>query len=291
MSKSPKKTLFEFSLEESEQSTKRRKALSEYLWQEYSYLAHERSKLSLEIKEALLSAVHEFEFKNWYRVIEQQYANNPLSTQGSRKQTGGRFNYGEIEAIKFPVFSCLYIASDKETANKEKFSFGKKKKEKLKREEFGGTIGSFLTSRICGKIKSVIDVTDKSCLKKFVDVIKKIEFSDSLKKLARNLHLADRKSIKTTTQLQKFICIPDYRYDPIIFKVPSISQQFGQIVKTIGIQGILYESKYTSKHTPKQCLAVFPSNFHNRDGFVKLMDPIPDKAVGKIDKTTWREFI
>ena len=67
--------------------------------------------------------------------------------------------------------------------------------------------------------------------------------------------------------------------------VPAPCQLFGQLVAKVGIEGIVYPSKFGGK----DCLAIFPQNFEGADVFVQLDDPAPPGVqVRRLDATTWR---
>ena len=70
--------------------------------------------------------------------------------------------------------------------------------------------------------------------------------------------------------------------------VPSSPQIFGQLVWEAGIEGILYNSKFSEK----ECLVIFPQNFDETCGsFVELDDPAPQEAkILKWDVDTWRQY-
>jgi hypothetical protein len=89
-----------------------------FAWDHYSALQHQRSAVAEEIAEAIaLARLGPFRFDRWMRVVDYQFSNHPLSAVGSVKSmTGGRFNIGDIEPIKFAPFPALYFASDHETA-------------------------------------------------------------------------------------------------------------------------------------------------------------------------------
>ena len=68
-------------------------------------------------------ATDDFSFKSWFRAVKWRYSNHPLCTLGSLKDPGGRFNIGNMNPNLIPQFSALYIAQDKETAEKELWSY------------------------------------------------------------------------------------------------------------------------------------------------------------------------
>ena len=88
------------------------------MWESYSALQHQRSAVAEEITGALARAAGgPFPFSRWVRVVDYQFTNHPLSTAGSVKSmTGGRFNIGDIDPMKFAPFPALYLASDRDTA-------------------------------------------------------------------------------------------------------------------------------------------------------------------------------
>ena len=256
----------------------------DHYWLEYSYYANERSKIASKIRKALMKGTVSFDFENWIRIVTLQHSDALLSAAGSRISiTGGRFNFGQIDGSKYPIFSSLYIASDYETAMAEKFSSSSEEKQGLKREEFGGALTSHSTVRLSGKLATVLDVTDNANLKPFLNVIKTIAIPPELVKSAKRSKLPIPENIKTPTQLQKAIREHNWASNPALLNIPAPSQIFGQIVHDAGIQGILYRSK----HTEKVCLAIFPSNFENEDGEVRLDDKAPEGVISVLDKSTW----
>ena len=257
----------------------------DHYWAEYSYYANERSKIASKIRKALLKGTTSYKFSNWFRVVTQQYNDNLLSAAGSRISiTGGRFNFGQIDGSKYPIFSRLYIASNYETAMAEKFSISSDERGGLKREEFSGAIVSHSTIRVSGDLATVLDVRDGANSMPFINVIKRITIPQALIKSAKRSKLAPPDNIKTPTQLLKAIREHNWASNPALLNIPSASQIFGQIVHDAGIQGILYRSK----HTEKECLAIFPSSFENEEGEVRLDDKAPEGVTSVLDKSTWK---
>lgn len=96
----------------------------DYHWTEYYELAKQRVDYWEKIKESLLlNATDNYHFKKRFRAVKWCYSNHPLCTLGSLKDPGGRFNIGDINPNVVPQFSALYIAQDKETAEKELLSY------------------------------------------------------------------------------------------------------------------------------------------------------------------------
>src|SRR5690606_7584100 len=119
------------------------------------------------------------------RVVSYQWALNPLSSKGSLIDPGGRFNIGEIDSIKFPIFPALYLAENKETALQEKFSHNLAPNSKLSYLDLALTKEESITV-VCvsGRIKSVIDLTNSKALAEFCSVIRKTKYSQRLQNLA-----------------------------------------------------------------------------------------------------------
>ena len=282
-------SIFQYSFDELRQNTQQRKKYTDFLWKEYSYYENKRSELSSEIKNSLMDVAYSNSNESYFRIVEKSYSDNPLSMVGSQKQLGGRFNFGEIDPSRFPVFPCLYIAYDHKTAKAEKFSSSKERIGlSFRRENLSTTSASYTLFKVSYELEFIIDVMDKNSLKNFINIIGKIQPSSSLKKLGKSLGISDRKSIKNFDVFQTGIKDKNWRFTPRIYKVPSVSQTFGHIVKMAGIQGIFYKSQ----HTPKNCLAIFPENFNNHQkGHVKLMNEVPSGTITELNKDTWKRLV
>ena len=141
--------LDQFSLSEIKDWAGRKELLSDFHWDQYTYYANERSKLADKIRIALVEGAKEYTFNDWFRIVTQKYNNRPLSAAGSRMHpNGGRFNFGQIDKTRFSPFSCLYIASDEETAKGEKYQLLNKEKDGIKREDLPGTLASYSAVRL-----------------------------------------------------------------------------------------------------------------------------------------------
>jgi len=80
----------------------------------------------------------------------------------------------------------------------------------------------------------------------------------------------------------------NWRNWPMVYDVPAVPQIFGGLVMNAGIEGILYESSITER----ECLAIFPQNFHNSTSFIQLDDPVPSTdVITRIDSSNFRDFI
>ena len=247
----------------------------DYYWGEYSELAKQRLDHWEEIRESLLSeATDDYRFKKRFRAIKWRYSNHPLCTVGSLKDpVGGRFNIGNMNPSVIPMFSALYIAQDKETAEKELLL--SKDHPKLSPFDFSLTDSSSISIvAVHGILDTVFDIRGDTKLKRIIKILSKFKFSPSLKKLGNTLKI-DPKIIKTKKQMHESISEVKWRNIPIDFDLPSNSQIFGQMVRDSGISGVLYYSSITQK----ECLAIFPNNFKNSSSFIELIDEPPNKKI------------
>src|SRR5258708_39152388 len=84
--------------------------LVEFHWAYYSDLAFQRNRIREQLRGSLREKALPFPFSKWQRIVKYKYSLVPLSTKGSRADPGGRFNIGEIDPARYPVFPALYIA-------------------------------------------------------------------------------------------------------------------------------------------------------------------------------------
>jgi hypothetical protein len=271
----PVYNLDRFTLKDIEQGKERQKLFSRVYWGRDSEFAYQRSLIKDEIKAALLSAaVKPFTFSKFQRAVKYKWSEDPLSSEGSLKDAGGRFNVGDIYPAQFPVFPALYLGEDKDTALQEIFQ--------CETAGLGGLTGQELALTkpdsisivsVYGSLESIIDLYDARGLKGlqgFIDLIKDFEHSEEtnveLKKLGDN-----REAVKTMEGFLSAVYEPNWRSMSMQIDLPAASQTFGQLVAEAGIEGIRYKSKFTGK----PCLAIFPQNFVEPDSFVQLSDQPP----------------
>ncbi len=139
-------------------SKARYKALAGFHWEFYSELAFQRNQIYDALKDSLHERTNPFTFSAWQRAVKYRYSLNPLSTSGSRSDPGGRFNVGEIDPSRFPVFPALYLASDKGTALAELFGRDSRPGDALSPEELALTTSQSVTVvSVSGKLESVLD--------------------------------------------------------------------------------------------------------------------------------------
>ena len=226
-------------------------------------------------------ATDDFSFKGWFRAVKWCYSNHPLCTLGSLKDPGGRFNIGNMNPNLIPQFSALYIAQDKETSEKELWSY--KNLSKMSSFDFSLT-RSISAVSVQGALDTVFDIRGYKKLTKVIKILKKFKFSSTLKAKGKKLEKVSE-IIQTRKQLYESILEDGWRKKPMHFDIPSNSQIFGQMVQSSGISGILYHSC----NNQKECLAIFPKNFKNSSSFIELIDTPPNKKIPrKIDSSNFR---
>jgi RES domain-containing protein len=230
-----------------------------------------------------------FQFESWSRIVDYRYSLSPLSTAGSVKDVGGRFNFGEaLSPGTFSPFPALYIADSYATAFKERYGLDHTiSLDGLTAIDFAlRKPSSFTQVRVYGHLDLVIDVGNGNALQPLVDVIKKFSMPKAATTLARRLNFKPPTLIRTSRTLQSHLLHPNWRTTPAQFGIPSNSQIFGRLIAAAGVHGILYPS---SRKAEGRCLALFTQNWRHSSSFVKLVDVPPDGAgpthVGKPTKT------
>src|SRR5579864_705823 len=173
--------------------------LVQFHWQYYSELAFQRNQIREQLKNSLRGKAASFEFQNWQRIVRYKHSLSPLSTRGSVVDPGGRFNVGQIDAVRYPVFPALYIACDKGTALAE--VLGREQNTCfLTPEEFALTKPDSITAAVSGKLESVLEIRERGNLVPFVNLIKGFKVSKSLILKARRLRFR-LELVKTPKQL------------------------------------------------------------------------------------------
>ena len=129
----------------------------------------------------------------------------------------------------------------------------------------------------------VLDVTERTALRPFLKVIKKIVPPLKLMEKAKKLNLSGPKSIRTPTELENALLDVNWAELPTTLKIPSQSQIFGHIAYSSGIQAILYASKFTGK----ECLGIFPQSFENKNSTVNLADEAEEGVLKELSAKTW----
>ena len=260
-----------------------------YCWEHYCHFANERSRKS-GLQDSLSTNTREFEFEKCYRIVSHKYTLDPLSAKGSMRSTpGGRFNIGDIDVNKFPIFSALYIAETLGTAFKERYGlYQEEKKQGLTPQELAFSKNdSFFVVK--GYISQVLDLRIPNILMDFFTLIRDIKLPKKLLQIARQLNIDPMFHVSTLNELMETILAPDWRKMPQIYDVPSNSQILGQIAYAAGIEAILYPSRMSETD---YCLAIYPENFLNSTSFVDIMGEVAAETKNKrLDAQNYLNFI
>lgn len=221
--------------------------LCQFHWEYYSELAYLRNKIYGSLKSSLRERAGPFEFSRWQRAVKYKYALDPLGTNGSIVNPGGRFNIGAIDGTRYPVFTALYVASDKSTALAELLGRSVTAGNALTPEEVALTKPDSITAvSVSGHLDAVLDVRDGRNLTEFVSLIKGFRLSSALSSRARRVGFP-LNLITTVQELAFVLHQPDWRNWPTLYDVPAACQTFGRIVFDAQIEGILYKSVLTEK--------------------------------------------
>ena len=184
-----------------------------------------------------------YAFKHWSRIVDYRYSLDPLSTIGSLKGDGGRFNIGaELSPGTFTPFPALYVAEDYETAFGERFGrVDKRRARTLSTHEFALRVpASFTQVRLNGNIEQVIDVGDLDSLKPFIDILRTFPVPRVVLQTARQLGLRQTSwLIRSASLLQRKLLHPNWRLVPAQFDLPANSQIFARLAVAAGLHGNL----------------------------------------------------
>lgn len=214
-------------------------------WDWYSELAYQRSKVLPNIKEALSEAsVGPFDFTDYQRAVKYKWSLDPLSVRGSIADIGGRFNIGEIDRTKFPVFPALYLGQDRMASLQELLQVDPNGEGELTAEELALTDSQSVTIvSMFGSLETIIDLDQPDRLKKCINLIKDFKVSEALVKAGRKIGF-EPNAARDIAKLIPTLLDPFWRRFPMHVDVPANSQLFGQLVSESGIDGIKYPSKY-----------------------------------------------
>jgi len=263
--------------------------LEKYHVQLYYHLEGLRSLHQVQLSEALSEAkLAELVLDDWVRILDYQYSLEPLSTAGSLIR-GGRFNIGnDLDPAKFPTFPALYLAEDYQTAYEEKFGTVPPTELGIEGHEFAlRQPYSFSAVKILGKAFNLFDLRSASSLRKFVEIISNFEMPSELKELARSVGIRGPLLVTKPGELKNSLLAHNWRMYPAQYEIPANSQAFGRLMLKSGFDGVIYPST----KGPRNCLALFPTNFAESESYVEVTDKTPPGASKlKLDSSTCKEI-
>lgn len=215
----------------------------------------------------------------WVRVTDWRWNLTPLSSAGSLKGIGGRFNIGsELDRARGQAFPSLYLAEDVETAYREYFGAPiNSRVGQLSLQELAlRRVGSFTTFSLQGRIEQVFDLRKHATLTEFAKIISRFDITSDTRRFAARAKIPPRSLIKTSAELRKRLLAGpgEWRQEPQMFGIPAPNQIFGRFVRDSGFEGILYPSQQDGH----SCLAVYPENFRATDSKIQVVGEVPPGA-------------
>jgi hypothetical protein len=242
----------------------------------YFGLEPERRRLRTELLAALQAIpLTTFELSRWARVVTYQYSLEPLSSAGSLKNIGGRFNAGaELDANTLNPWPALYLAEDIETAFREKFQIPSHDlTDGLTPQELALEHGvSHTTLLVKGHLFRVFDMTKFESLVPVAKVLGRIKMPARAKQMQARLKIPARQvfMVQTGKQIHEMVLKRNWRIRPIQYGLPAQSHILAELIRAAGFEAILYQST----KGPGKCLAVFPDLLDGRS-FIELIDTAP----------------
>jgi hypothetical protein len=243
----------------------------------YSGVEPQRQRYRGELIAALQSVPSTpMDFVGWVRIVTLRYSDAPLMAAGSLRNFGGRFNIGtDVEnAIQSPR-PALYIASNHETAYREKFGMARDDRiDGLSAEELSLTPGgSYSAFRLDGHLELVFDLTSEGALAPVCNVLRKISLPTEARQLQKRLNIPSKSNamIRSISQLLREVLTMNWRVLPAQFGNPAVSQILAGLILNAGYEAI----RYPSTKSGGECVAVFPHCLASDESFVMLADAAP----------------
>jgi hypothetical protein len=221
--------------------------------------------------------------RNWARVTDWRWSLSPLSTAGSLKGIGGRFNIGkDLDRARDQAFASLYIAESVETAFSEYFAGPRN-------EIISGLTlselalrrpSSFTTFLLRGQIEQVLDLRSDESLDAFAKIIRHFDISPQTKSAIRKAGLPPRPIMRSAEELWTQILVAPsiWRLEPQVYGIPAACQIFGRFARDSGFEAVLFPSQLG----PGSCMAVFPDNFRASVSRIEVLGAVPVGATHTI---------
>lgn len=251
-------------------------------------LEPERRRLRPELLAALEGCKGEpFTLEGWVRMVSYPFSLNPLSSAGSLRAYGGRFNAGiDLEPGTLDPWPALYLAEDFQTAFREKFQKRSDElTEGLSPQELAlGPQGSHVTVAITGYLTRVFDMTSIAALEPLARVLRRIQMPVRARQLKKKLRFTNYEfsMVQTGKQLYEAVIKQNWRVLPVQFDLPARSQTVAELIRDAGFEGILYQSA----NGPGKCLAVFPDRLAETS-FIEIIDEPPHaETIRRLDYST-----
>jgi hypothetical protein len=234
-----------------------------------SYLENQREA----VKEDLIDSIRNVSEQSisdqqFVRLVDLKYITDPLSTKGSLKGNGGRFNIGS-ELARFKQFSGLYLASDDGTAYAEKFHYSPTyTKGDLSGEGFALRGNKdYAVVGLNVNIGKCIDLTEKEKLRDFASILSGIKPNKELIEWGTSLGILKLKTVQTHGELLKNLLDPEFLKTCMALERPANSQWFGYFCLQAEVQAIKYPSVRNEKGVN---LVLLVDNFKDTESYVEL---------------------
>lgn len=134
---------------------------------------------------------------------------------------------------------------------------------------------------------NIFDLRSAANLKEFAGVISRFETPKELKDLARSVGIPGPFLVTKGGLLKKTLLTHNWRLYPSQYEIPANPQVFGRLILDAGFDGIMYPST----KGPKNCVALFPTNFSESDSYVEVADAPPPGATHlRLDSTSWQNI-
>lgn len=227
------------------------------------------------------------DFEGWVRVVDTRWTLSPLSSIGSLKAYGGRFNIGrDVMSSNRSPFPALYVGENFETAYRERFQM-----------EQGDTVGGLTVEelalgastsnyRVRGHVERVFDATSLASLSPIAKVLAKFKMPTEAVAIAKllKMHRPSDMMIRSAESLRVALQVSNWRVWPVQYELPAPSQIFGDLIRAAGYEAIRYRS---TKSRSGYCMAVLSGNLGSNRTFVELMDPAaPEVEYPRLDLGT-----
>jgi hypothetical protein len=201
------------------------------------------------------------EIRNWARVCDYRWSLTPLSTTGSLKGIGGRFNIGsDLDRARGQAFPALYIAQDVDTSYLEYFGGPPEKQSGgLTLQEFAlRRSNSFTTFALQGRVENVLDLRTPKPLARFAKIVANFELSPDTRRFARSIGVPVRSIMRSAGEIHTRILMAPktWRSEPQLFGIPAPNQIFSRFILDAGYEGVIYPSQQGGH----ACIAVYPDN-------------------------------
>jgi len=145
------------------------------------------------------------EISRWCRIVQHRYSLDPLSPEGSLFHVGGRFNVGRDVPIDVRApWPALYLASDTETAYREKYGMARNESiGGLSREELAlMPQESHALVMVNGVVENAFDLSTVAALAPLCKVLAKFKMPPEVYRALKALRIDRRKvQVRDTHQI------------------------------------------------------------------------------------------